>query len=66
MSGFKKIHIPALPTIGLQDGPNIPYVRDALQHQSLSECSGAGHLLCKGCLGHLVALWLGELGYESS
>ena len=47
-SGFKKIHIPALPTIGLQDGPNIPHIRDALQHYTLREIGGIAEIFTEG------------------
>ena len=47
-SGFKKIHIPALPTIGLQDGPNIPYIRDALQHYTQREIGEIADIFTDG------------------
>ena len=47
-SGFKKIHIPALPTIGLLDGPNIPYIRDALQHYTQREIGEIADIFTDG------------------
>ena len=47
-SGFKKIHIPALPTIGLLDGPNIPYIRDALQHYTQREIGQIADIFTEG------------------
>ena len=46
--GFKKIHIPALPAIGLEDGPNIPHIRDALQHYTQLEIGGIAEIFSEG------------------
>ena len=46
--GFKNIHIPDLPTIGLQDGPNIPHIRDALQHYTQRETGDIAEIFSEG------------------
>jgi hypothetical protein len=47
-SAFKKIHLAALPTIGLNDGPNIPHIRDALQHYSQREYGEISNIFVEG------------------
>ena len=47
-SGFNKIHISALPTIGLLDGPNIPHIRDALQHYTQREIGQIADIFTEG------------------
>lgn len=47
-SGYKKIHIPALPSIDVQSGPDIGHIRDALQQYCQREIGDISNIFSDG------------------
>jgi hypothetical protein len=64
-TAFKKIHLAALPTIGLTDGPNIPHIRDALQHYSQREFGDISNIFVEGAYKAPVAARSPQPDFES-